>query len=590
MIPNHNGTGLNDNNGKGSDKMQFYSSVHRAPVGGRFGGRGRLLAAGSLLAALAGPSIALADGAASNSVTPGQLQVPPNAPAFLPAMWSAALSAPLPNPVGAVRPPTLVPQNENDPNSQGVLGTYQPNGPTTTATNAFFQSLGTNGRSCFSCHRPVDGMGISTLDLQVIYSNNPNDPVFAPIDGANCPNRVPASSTSGSLIGGLVGGTAGAVGNTTARSLLLSRGLFRIFLPVPDNAEFSISLQSDPNGCNTDPAYNSSVDPQGNKHSIVSMYRRPRISSNLPFVANADPSKANSNLICFGPTGPAACPPSVSAVMWDGREPSLQSQAIDATLGHAQATSRPTDDQVNQIVAFETHIFSAQSFDKNAGSLTALGATGGPQAIAATTPGQIGLFSGVESLGEYAAWKNVSGTAKPASAQASIFRGQEIFHTRGFTVSNVAGFNDLVGNPAPNTTCSTCHNEIASGEDLIAPPQRGIGIGGDSANFSGPKPDSLLPIFALTCPAGKVPFVGSTTGNVTTVTTNDPGLAMITGKCADIGRFTAPPLRALAVRAPYFHDGSANTLMDVVNFYNTRFGIGLSATDKQDLVNFLAAL
>ena len=43
-------------------------------------------------------------------------------------------------------------------------------------------------------------------------------------------------------------------------------------------------------------------------------------------------------------------------------------------------------------------------------------------------------------------------------------------------------------------------------------------------------------------------------------------------------------------RAPYFHDGSAATLADVVNFYDTRFRIGLSTQDKQDLVNFLSAL
>jgi cytochrome c peroxidase len=45
-----------------------------------------------------------------------------------------------------------------------------------------------------------------------------------------------------------------------------------------------------------------------------------------------------------------------------------------------------------------------------------------------------------------------------------------------------------------------------------------------------------------------------------------------------------------STRAPYFHDGSAATLMDVVNFYDLRFSIGLSAQDKIDLVNFLNAL
>jgi cytochrome c peroxidase len=67
-------------------------------------------------------------------------------------------------------------------------------------------------------------------------------------------------------------------------------------------------------------------------------------------------------------------------------------------------------------------------------------------------------------------------------------------------------------------------------------------------------------------------------------------MALISGKCADIGRLTVAPLRGLASRAPYFSDGSAATLLDVVNFYNQRFSIGLTDQDKQDLVNFLSAL
>lgn len=72
--------------------------------------------------------------------------------------------------------------------------------------------------------------------------------------------------------------------------------------------------------------------------------------------------------------------------------------------------------------------------------------------------------------------------------------------------------------------------------------------------------------------------------------TNNPGLAMITGLCADIGRFTVPQLRGLAGRAPYFSDGSAATLLDVVTFYNNRFSLKLYNPDMQDLVAFLRSL
>jgi len=70
----------------------------------------------------------------------------------------------------------------------------------------------------------------------------------------------------------------------------------------------------------------------------------------------------------------------------------------------------------------------------------------------------------------------------------------------------------------------------------------------------------------------------------------DPGRALISGKCADIGKVKGPILRGLAARAPYFHNGSAATLSDAVNFYDQRFGIKFSERQKQDLINFLNTL
>jgi len=75
-----------------------------------------------------------------------------------------------------------------------------------------------------------------------------------------------------------------------------------------------------------------------------------------------------------------------------------------------------------------------------------------------------------------------------------------------------------------------------------------------------------------------------------TVQTTDPGRAMISGKWADVGKFKGPILRALASRAPYFHNGLARTLEEVVDFYETRFTIGLTDREKADLIAFLRAL
>jgi cytochrome c peroxidase len=72
--------------------------------------------------------------------------------------------------------------------------------------------------------------------------------------------------------------------------------------------------------------------------------------------------------------------------------------------------------------------------------------------------------------------------------------------------------------------------------------------------------------------------------------TTDPGRALVSGKCADIGKTKGPILRGLAARAPFFHNGSAATLSDAVTFYNNRFTMGLTEQDKAALVAFLNSL
>jgi cytochrome c peroxidase len=65
---------------------------------------------------------------------------------------------------------------------------------------------------------------------------------------------------------------------------------------------------------------------------------------------------------------------------------------------------------------------------------------------------------------------------------------------------------------------------------------------------------------------------------------------MKTGKWADVGRFKGPVLRALSARAPYFHNGSAQTLDEVIDFYEKRFQIGLTPQQRADLIAFLRSL
>ena len=55
-------------------------------------------------------------------------------------------------------------------------------------------------------------------------------------------------------------------------------------------------------------------------------------------------------------------------------------------------------------------------------------------------------------------------------------------------------------------------------------------------------------------------------------------------------KFKGPGLRGLAARAPYFHNGSAQTLADVVTFSDARFHIGFTAQESADLIAFLSSL
>ena len=55
---------------------------------------------------------------------------------------------------------TILPNLFPFPNSTGVLKTFNATGKL-DLTGPFFQSLGTNGRSCASCHQPGDAWSVS---------------------------------------------------------------------------------------------------------------------------------------------------------------------------------------------------------------------------------------------------------------------------------------------------------------------------------------------------------------------------------------------------------------------------------------------
>jgi cytochrome c peroxidase len=448
---------------------------------------------------------------------------------------------------GAQPTPRVVPQFEIDFDPFGLIATFQPSGPTVTSSNAFFANLGTNGRTCFSCHQPQNGWTVSAASVQArFYASFGTDPIFRLVDGATCPT-VDVSSIEA---------------KHQAYSLLLSKGLIRIGLPVPATAQFRIASVADPYDCNTNPVTGLTSPTTG----IVSVYRRPLPATNLDFL---------------------------STIMWDGREPSLSSQAVDATLGHAQATAPPSTAQQQQVVNFETGIFTAQLFDNKAKSLSADGATGGPVGLQEQLAG---FFIGInDPLGMnpkgtpftstifdlYQAWRNIGGVGDEAAYRSSVARGEDLFNNTQINITGVAGLNDALNQPNIPGFCGTCHDTPDLGNHSVKAPLN-IGV----ANAGAVAPPALdisgLPVFTLQCVTG--PLAGKS------FIVTDPGRALISGNCADIGKLKGPILRGLAARAPYFHNGSAATLLDVVNFYDQRFNIGFTEQERLDLAAFLQAL
>jgi len=443
--------------------------------------------------------------------------------------------------------PRVIPQLEIDLDPSGLIATFQPNGPTQTANNPFFQDFGTNGRTCLTCHQPQNGWSVSAASVRErFHASFGRDPIFRIVDGATCPSDDVSS--------------LGA--KSKAYRLLLSKGLIRIGMPVPESPQFAIVSVDDPYHCNTDPATGLTSSTAG----IVSVYRRPLPATNLGFG---------------------------SAVMWDGREPDLASQAKDATLGHAQALTAPTDLQLQQIVEFESGTFNAQLFDREAGYLDKAGASGGPIALSQLLGG---FFIGINDpfglnpqhtaftsfiFNLYDSWTSPPGHDEVARAREAVARGQAIFNTTPIDISGVAGLNDVLGQPTFHGSCGTCHDTPNVGDHSIKAPLD-IGVGDAGINSPPGLDVSDLPVFTLQCMAG--PLAGRT------FMVTDPGRALISGDCADIGKIKGPMLRGLAARAPYFHNGSAANLMDVVNFYDKRFGIGFTEQQKRDLVAFLKTL
>ncbi|HEX9101547.1 MAG TPA: hypothetical protein VF997_05050, partial [Polyangia bacterium] len=164
--------------------------------------------------------------------------------------------------VDAPKAPALT---DEMPSPTGRFQTYSLTG-TIDQTNPFFLSLGTNGRSCVTCHQPQDGWTITPAHVQARFeATTPKgtDPIFRTNDGSNSPTADVSTEAA----------------RRAAYSMLLAKGLIRVGIGIPSDAEFELAAVDDPYG------FASAAQ--------LSLFRRPLPSTNLGFL---------------------------STVMWDGRE------------------------------------------------------------------------------------------------------------------------------------------------------------------------------------------------------------------------------------------------------------------------------
>jgi hypothetical protein len=481
----------------------------------------------------------------------------------------------------------VLPQRVRIQDGSGAVEVLFAQGPVSLRDNPFFQPLGSNGRACVTCHQPGSGMGLSTTAIRQRWRETQGkDPLFAAIDGSNCPSLPQDQERS--------------------HSLLLNRGLFRVSLPWPRTVasdgdavepEFTLEVVRDPSGCNTNPKFGlKSADPH------ISVFRRPRVAANLKYLA------VDAGAEVYGGVGPFNAkrlamvmdrdPESgryvAMNIMSDAREPTLKMQARDASQDHLQVSRPLTNPQLQALVTFESQVYAAQGIDLWGDDFSLPGAPAalGAHNLQVSPSGVLGDNFGNPAFKSFVEWQPDAATAGAGQAQfkASVIRGYDVFFNRPFWIRDVTHINTVgLGNPAKRT-CVTCHNLQMVGTDASAgwgdlgtmnEPWAGAAVSSPSYDV---QPE--LPLFKVTCKpeARPHPFLGRV------IFTHDPGRALISGKCYDVGSVVMGQLRGLAARAPYFASGSAADLGAVVDFYDRRFNIGFSAQERTDLVNFLSVL
>ena len=294
-------------------------------------------------------------------------------------------------------------------NLAGVAATTHTSGAI-DRTNPFFLSLGTNGRTCETCHDPRAAWTTSAILSTLLFElNQGNHPMFVTQhDTGNRPD-APFSTLSQ---------------KRAALTSVTQHGLTRFTRTNHVGNDYDVIAVDDPYGWST----------------LASFSNFRRAGTNMGFT-NRIPSSTTT-----GTPNPTL-------------RTQLEGDMNGAALFHAQGTVPVPQEQRVAGADFMLGLSFAQIYDFIAGRLDSGGARGGPANLSVEPYPVTGGFD------LYDAWVDACGDGPGVHSGCSlrnrkreqIARGQAIFNTMPIQVSGVAGLNDVLGIPVLNTTCSGCH-------------------------------------------------------------------------------------------------------------------------------------
>lgn len=248
-----------------------------------------------------------------------------------------------------------------------------------------------------------------------------------------------------------------------------------------------------------------------------------------------------------------------SAQFWDGRAETLEDQAVLPLIDANEMGNKSPDEVAARLqkIPEYTRLFR-EAFNTD---VTV-------EAIARA----ISAFERTLVSGDSPFDRFVAGNREAMSDAAK--RGMLVFRTKG--------------------RCNICHNINQSFPFMTDQNFRNTGIAANDSAFDN-----------ITHKASEMMQTGQPASLLRSLTSQEGGAELgrfvFTNNTLDIGAFRTPSLRNVELTAPYFHDGSAATLADVVRYY-VKGGnehplrdwelnaLSLTETEQSDLVEFLKSL